>query len=663
MAVVLGCAPILSADLVPPAAAEPADWLKLVPGDARFYVEFRDLSAIQRLFERLDIWKTVRDLTEKSAPGATTRPWQRATQEYLHITPETAIDVFFGRRAALIATESAQWQNGVMLAELEKPTDLRLWLRRWRARTLADEGPVHRYELPGGILLAAAGRTLAFGPAGDPEGLWGRTVLLLAGRRGFMLAGRSEVAALRGRLSANYPAMLYVEWPEGDPTAFQGCARLLVGASVTESGIACELRGQRAGREEADPPVNTAVLRNLPASSLAIGAGSFDFDQLTGGSSGKSGGGEESLLTLFLRGSFEDARSPDDSVPDIGPQYVVVVGRDPSPPTAGFDTPAITAICQARGGAGYVERLDRTIQFLARLLGRLTASRDTATPPLTVAVAECEGVLLHHIPVGPILAERSGMSFLDQVDVCWALLDDRLVLSTSLAHVQEIVRAARGKAPTLAGGPEAQDLLPPASEAQQVVEWWFARGGLIAEMVLNWLVFLEIEQPEALQKEWWHRWANQQLTRRQQLGVGLATDPANPRRAVVKEVAGRSPATPYLRVGDVIVAVAGSPLTTTRPAQEVADRFLARGQAKYFPLQILRDGKTVSVTIPVPPTKVVDLRDFDPIGALNQLTALASRARTATVWRYALGPDRFDARIQIRWEKPAPEPSTAPAKP
>src|SRR5207249_1325681 len=145
-----------------------------------------------------------------------------------------------GRRSALIASESSEWQNGVLLAELESPSDLRPLLERWQARTLEAEGLVQRYTLTGGLMLATLDRTLAIGPPDDPEGLWGRTVQLLSGRRGPSLAGRAEFAALRSRAAGSDQGLLYVAWPDGDSTSVAGCSRLLASFSVTGSEIRCE---------------------------------------------------------------------------------------------------------------------------------------------------------------------------------------------------------------------------------------------------------------------------------------------------------------------------------------------------------------------------------------------------------------------------------------
>jgi len=79
-------------------------------------------------------------------------------------------------------------------------------------------------------------------------------------------------------------------------------------------------------------------------------------------------------------------------------------------------------------------------------------------------------------------------------------------------------------------GSETKELLPTATDTNQVVEWWFARGSDVADMVSNWLAYLELEQPEAMQPQWWQEWARQRLARHVPLGIGLANDRGIPSR-------------------------------------------------------------------------------------------------------------------------------------
>jgi hypothetical protein len=165
------------------------------------------------------------------------------------------------------------------------------------------------------------------------------------------------------------------------------------------------------------------------------------------------------------------------------------------------------------------------------------------------------------------------------------------------------------------------------------------------------LHFLRREHPQTLKQQWWQRWALERLERQARLGVGLEQDQTHGRRAVVREVERNTPAAGLLLVGDVVVGAAGRTLTSRRPAEEVAARYRTRGEAREFEMEILRQGESMTVKMPVLPATTFDLGEFNPVRALRQMIILARRAETVTVWRYATKPDRFDAQIVIRWDR------------
>ncbi|MEE8386511.1 MAG: hypothetical protein V3S01_11410, partial [Dehalococcoidia bacterium] len=449
LALVLFCASGSFGQVIGPDREDESDWLKIVPADAGFYVELRDLAGIRRQFGELGIWRTVRELSEKDAAGASTQPWQRRTEELLGLNPEAAISILLGRRTALIAASSAQWQDGVLLADLARAADLSPLLRRWGATRVTNEGPVGKYSLSGGITLAVLGRTLVLGPAGDPDGLWGRTVLLLSGQRGPTLAGRSEFAGLWSRLSQDYQCLAYAVWPEGDATAFRGCSRVLVGVSVEPWGISGEIRGFRERAEEDALPVDLSAVGGLPVNSMAVWADSFDFSSLTGDAAEEWSRGQDLLLQLLLGSFATPSGGSSGLLGRLGPGYVVVVGPDRSASSASFTLPAMTAIIEAREAKEVARRLDMVFGFLAQAVAVMGMPRGQEPQDMPIIRTRCEKVELHHMEIGPLLARRTGLEVLEGMRPCWAVLDGRLILSTSSDHVEEIVRASRGKLPRL----------------------------------------------------------------------------------------------------------------------------------------------------------------------------------------------------------------------
>ncbi len=628
-----------------------ADWLKIVPGEAHFYAEMRDLAGVRSLFRNLGIWETVRELSEAQPKGATTQPWHRKAEELLGMDADAAIDQILGRRSALIATEPQDWQSGVLLAELASADELGPLLKRWKAKPMSDEGVVKRYTLAGGLLLAVLERTIALGPADDPDGLWGRTVLLLSGRRGPMLAGRSEFAALRTRLSTNYPVLLYVTWPEGNPTAVAGCSRLLVGASVTGSQIACELQGQRATPVKDESACDVSLLGALPASTVAVLSDTFDFAGL-----GKEAGAGRfndgvSLLTFAIGAFSAPDGAPSDLIGRMGPGFSVIVGPGRKAMAGEPEVPALAVVCPVKDGEEHVRQLDIVVGFLAQLLVATTVKPGEEMQEISVVTKPVGDVPVHRIDVGPALAKRSGLEALSRVELCWCLVDGRLLLGTSVAQLDEIVQASHGKAARIDGLSAVRGALPSVKESDEPTtgQWIYLRGSAAARMLNSWLSHLSTDHPEMLQESWWRQWAQQRVERYTRLGVALEPDPNSPVRAVVREVEADSPARSFLQPGDVILAAGGRALATTRPAHEVAQRYRDRGGSRRFELRVLRAGETRDVQIPVQPTNALDLEGFDPIDALRRIVTLTRRVDTLTVQRFTGQPDRLTARLTIRW--------------
>ncbi len=651
LAVVLCCATSQAGPATDKSSTPETDWLRYAPGDAGFYAELRDLHGIRQQFRLLGIWRTVRELGEQDAIRTTSQPWQQRTHELLGLNAEAAVSLLLGRRVALIAENSGRWQDGVVMAELSEPSRLRPLLRLWRARAQASEGPVRRYVLRGGILLAVRDSTLVLGPVGDPDGLWSRTVLLLSGRRGPSLHGRAEFAGLRSRLSRSDSGLLYAVWPDGSPIAFEGCDRLVVGISVEPDGMLCEFRGSRGVDGTETLCFDASTLGALPAETVAVWSGSFDFSALAPGADSVLGRSEDPLLPVFLSAFTGYGAGTENSLTQIGPKWVVVVGTEQSASSADLRMPAVTALVETRDGRRIIERLDNVVGTLGGIISYLSSSdRERRPVGLEVVRTQVEDVELHSIDLGPVLALRTGLDFLAVVRPCWALFDNHLVVSTSMAHVGEIVRSTRGKTRRLVEAEETTRLLPSDSSDEVVAEWVFLHGGRVSEMFGSWLRHMRRRYPETMQPTWWQSWAAERLEDRGRLGLGLGSARGEGPGPVVREVTPTSPAKGIVRVGDVVVGAVGRPLPKTGAAQEVARRYNQRGASRVFEMDVLRDGKQIKLEIPVLPSAIGHLGDFDPVEALKGLITLTRRTETVTVWRFAQGSDRYDARIEIRWD-------------
>ncbi len=642
---------LLVAGSVQPLLAQDAenpreDWLRFDPNDAGFYLELNDLAGIRRRFSKLGIWGTIRELTE--GDDAST-PVDGRSRTLLGMAPEAAIVQVLGRRAALIAPCSADWQRGVILAELKDPAEVRRFLRQWRAKRMAPEGTVHKYVLRDGLRLAVRDRLIALGPADDREHLWQRTVLLLAGRGGRHLGAHAGFAGLRAMLGDRCDGLVYAAWPEGDPFAFAGCQRLVVGLSFSRREVRCELRGWRRGADEPLVPWDGAVVGALPANTMAVWSGSFRTDVFRNPPPDTALGDQESLIGLFVGTLSGLNRRSERILEALGPHVTVALGPDATAAAGAFHMPSAAVLCETQDAGAMVEHLDRVIGFFAKLVTFMAKSGSEKPKLSTVLKRRIEGVDVSFVRLGDVLARRLALPFLEKIEVCWANLDDRIVFTTSTKHLEQIIFAARRKIERLDAG-QLLPSSPPGRETDApLVEWSMIRGEDLAATFATWLDYLARHHPESLHDEAWQAWARQRLADGARLGVGLASPADSPGRAVVREIAPGSPAGGILKTGDLIVSVAGEPLPQRRAAVEVARRYERRGAASVFSVRVLRAGESLDLRIPVSPAPTLDLAGLEPVKAMRQLIKLLQCAEVATISRHGTDAERLAVDVRIRW--------------
>lgn len=615
---------------VPPARE---DWARLVPGEARFYAELSDLASVRERFRRLGIWKLVLDLSERDQPGATTRPWAQRAQESLGLGQDEVVNQLFARRMALMATDSSRWQQGVLLGQLADDADVPALLRQWSAQRSFEEGEVRCYRLRGGLRLALRGSTIALGPSEDVDGLWGRTVLLMAGRRGPHLAARSEFASLRSRLSRPFAGLLYGLWAEDEPSV-AGCNRLMVGFEVTAEGIASEWHGQLVRPTARTRPLD--VMEWTLPNEAALATWSFRHDwEASVAATSQPVTLFDRLASLVVTVLLEPGEGEDRLLNLVGPNYTIVLSSE-SADDGAAELPVVSAVLDSRAPSEHVRQLDRLVSLFVMMFASFAESKDPIRAGAVQQTRHGEAEV-HHVALGPILARRFETPSLERVQVAWAAVDQRLVLSTSVEGAGRLIDALRR-------GPEERN-----GDAPKLTERLEVRGAATARLIESWLRYVRAHRPEMAQPAWWKAWASGQFSRINQFGVALTNDPQLPGRAIVRDIQLTSPARPHLAYEDVIVSVNGAPLPARGAAQEVARRYQQRGAATVFELEVLRGNETKLLRIPVAPAEPPDLRDFDPILALDRLAMLLGRVDVLRYERVAGRPDRLDARLTVTW--------------
>ncbi len=639
------------------AAASLDDWTRLVPGDVRLYVELRNLTGMRQRFARLGIWQTVRDLAEgRTAP---TDPASGSLSEsLLSLSADEAVSAVLGRRSALLATDSGTWQRGVILADLGTRQEADRLLARLGAVRERGTGPVLRFTTKGGILIAQREALIVLGPAGDPEGLWERTVSLAAGKLAPSLHGRSEFASLRGRLTQEHDGLVFATWPDEHPYAFAGCHRLIAGFKISDEGLNAEVHGIRRESSVAFAdvhPLDVGFLRSLPSSPLLVWSGPLDGGALSP-SVATEPGERKSLLDMLASVFTAAAGGSRAAASAFGPRGVVLIDAPRrASRTAAFSLPSISLICDARDLDALSASMDAAFRLLGRILGNRAAGQ-TAPSPSLLSRKTVDKLEMQVLALGRLLARRLQLDILSDIELCWAASDGRLWISTSAEQMARAHRAMHRQRNTLERDPVLAAILPEDRPDAPLVEWALLRGRQTSLYIGRALHYIGRTNVDALRDTWWRDWARDRLRQRARFGVAMRDAAAVAGGAEVLEVEFDSPAAGLLQPGDIVTAFEGQSLNPASPARDLADRYARRGDVARVTLTVRNGEHTRQVEIPVPRETSIDVSDLAPIRALHLLRVLLQRVELASLERRGLDPARLDVEIRVKWHGPAAAP-------
>lgn len=620
------------------------DFSRLVPGDVGFYVEVKGLSDLQKSFQKLGVWQALRDTVE--GDSATSQPWQQRSEQLLGMTSEQLIANVLGHRAALFARRSDDWQNGILIAEIKSQVALRTLLQDWRARPLASEGPVDRYQLRSNLRCAVLDRILVLGPPGDPDGLWARSVLLLTGR-GPHLAGQSEFASLRSRFNDDPDAVVFARWPDDYPYAFANCQRVLVTMQFDGSLMKCRVFGRRRFPLSNEVTIAPSLLDSVAPSSIAIWTGAVSPPPPLETDDPLTPSGPGALLHQLFAKLPSWSRPNDSILSAVGKCVLLQIGRLD---TAQPEFPTLTITLGSTASKTVIRQLDSVFELLAQLIA-IFANADGAVRDIpSVEHVERGDADVRRVDLGRQLARREALTFLRPMELAWTATSSTIVVGTSTQAVIDTLGAASASTQSSKETDAAAALsVLRDSASDAVAEFGFIRGGGAAALIDSWIEYARASHPELLEDAWWQLWIASKLYEETRLGVGMKNDPGAPGRAIVEEVSLSSPAAAHLRVGDVIVGIFGKRLPDRNAAQALAQRYERRGDRPTVTFDVIRDGRPLTVEIAVArmPTRLP--AQIKPATAMKRLCALLKGIESASFARIANDPRHLDVRIRIRW--------------
>lgn len=682
-------------------AAQPTALSRLVPADARVYLEVRDTSSIlaspagSLLAELLgDVAAPAKSSAPATQGSTTTRPatsrpaasdWRDRIARDMGLTQPGALDVLAGGRIALVADGWDSLNEAVLLAEpadvaaLERllapaplatatasapvtsraaqsqPQIVRLPATRPAALSQAT-GEIRRYPLRRGHELATDGHYVLVGRQARGDDLYDRTLALWSSAHGVCLADTIEFRDRLAPLPADPHVLLYATgrsrtggapalpmlfWPS-DWGRYQAVASAV---TLTPTGITIDSSGYPS-RDTATPGRGApGLLTRLPASTLIAWTHPIDYaDQYR-----RTAALEKESLFTFYREVLETGLQPGSLERDLLSRLSTetlfiasqIVRPQASRPAGGeprLYIPALSMVIECRDPAVVAPTLDRVA---ANLLALLNVQPPKSGPLRmeTIPIGPGGGSV-STVAVGQLLTGGPGAEFLSQLQLSWAVSDGVLVVGTASEAVRDILLAHRGQAPQLVQSPPS---VRGGTVSQTVL---LAQPAMIGDLVASWASFIQANRAQLIKTDLWTQLQTARSVSIYQLGIVPGRSEAG--RMHVAQVLADLPAAGKLRAGDLLLAVDGRSLAQDSTPPGVDFLLAARSRNESVTFKLLRDGCEELIEVPIP-APVAAPRNFRPVDYLDPISRLLRLFAGA---RYSVGHptgDTMTARLELQF--------------
>ncbi len=655
----------------------PAAWgaepglARLVPADARLYLEVRDWNGLTGSPLGALLSDMLRSLAPPATQPAASRPtttqaqgtqpasapapltWRDRLASHLGVPGPHMLDQLSSGRLVLVADGWDEIGQAILIAQPAKPVELEPLLRALPPAPAV--GHLRCSKLSNDHELAFDGAHVVIGRRFGPNSLFSRTLSLWLSPHGAalcdmadfrdrirLLPDRSQVLLyLTGRTRAGQGAALpAILWP----AVWNQFQSLAATVSVSTGGITIETTaepGRAVGLTESS---GRSLLTELPASTLLAWTQAIDYaahyrrlGALTGQRTFafyrgvlENGLPRGSLDTHFLSHLAEETLF-------VLSQIARPVATSPGDPYQPLWIPALTVAVQTASQEVVTTTVDRAFQNLLMLLNVQPAQGG----PLSIENVPIGpgGGTVHSISVGRLLRQKPGGEILGQLQLSWTVAENLVVVGTATEAVRDLVLARRRQAPLL-----AQLAVGPRGDRPAARTVLIAQPTLISDLLASWAQSFSANPSLLAQSDWWTQLQSVRAVSLYQLGAVPGRVAAG--AVQIAFVIPQLPAASKLRAGDTVVAVEGQPLDASDALASLEWLLATRPRAEAVQFKVIRDDCEELIELPVAPPPAPPR----PIGAVEFLQQASRVLQLFAGARYSTSspePGALVARLEL----------------
>jgi len=601
---------VVAACVCPLRAQDDEPLARLVPADVGLFVEARGADDLLVPLTEEQVWITLAELAGQPARPEDAREWRRRIEETVTFKPKTAIEVLFSQQVAFVGEGPGRSQDAVVLCRPSAEIPIDGLLRMWKAKPWPDIGVPDAYRLQNNIGLAVRDRTLIFGDGLPREGMFRRLVKFNTARSGAGLAEDPTYQRLLARVPPNPDGILFARMGQAGavpelPGPLRGAANVLFAMHRSDSLLHFTAVGDAPLEAKRHTAKLTPLIETLPQRTLIAWADHIDFPDLM-----------RAVERLPPRNALriavklpEQPELVEELFAALNTQTCFAVGwvTPERHPVVAPPVPAVAMIVSAKEPRLAADHFAQLVQSWVTVYDFLLLTQGLPSLPprkqiqlgQTTAWVQDLSSLIEGIDGGAI----------GELELCWALDEDVLIIASHSDWLRQILRARHGEAKTLSSVLQLPQH-PISTHSETII---VSQSGPISDLGARWLIFLARTVPEVLEDAWW---------RDKQPGgrdarIGIVTEDTEKRGLRVTAVRKGMPAYGILKVGDVIVGCARERFTTTQPVQEVRQALDA--STGMLELLVERDGLDRPCRIPLP--------FVNPVQILKRIVAIGKIAQ------------------------------------
>ena len=580
----------------------PEPLARFAPASARFYVHTDRLANTETLIQQTHSVEFLKRLAETFEWDAKLFDLRSRMAAFLNLTASVDQARLSRLEAAMISSSAVDAASTVWLARLSRTDMLADWFEPKRRTAETKSGDVVSFATDDGFTVCVRQDVVAMGRRQRGRSILREVYnnLTTEGAAGRSLADSPLYRDLAAELPGGEACSAFLSTggaKSGNlaPWSPMVVERVLLGAYNEEGSLFVAARGIHGEKNTPSALHRTAVetFARLPATTFGAAAVRVDVTSLKSRFAAIL-----DLLAIFPVPETDDGTTGDVSswqsrLEDFGPELIVIWGQ---PIALADQRPQVGLMIRCRDARAVRTDFSRMLAHAIRWLGTMDEVDADALPKFKLTTHLGTPIVYVFPGDYPDQSRLGWTSTLKGMTPAWAAWGDWFMVTASLEHMQRILDAQTGMAPTLATLPEIARHLSTAHEPAGV---FMLQPQLAAAALENWSKDFETLPDEHWVNEWWdevveflegsadHVWLDifKFVGQRGSGTVNVAQVDAAPGIAVP------------LQSGDLVIGVNDMLLSLNDPLGTLEELWDAEPRAHILRVRVIRSGKAIEVDV------------------------------------------------------------------